>query len=72
MKGMRLYKTKVKRKLHRPETGQVKVTNLDRILLGPKWSEPLGLKVGDVVKITREGNSRLILTKVNVKEGGQT
>lgn len=60
---MQLYKNKVKRKLHRPETGQVKVTIQGRILLGPKWSEPIGLKVGDMVKITREGSSRLILTK---------
>ena len=68
---MRLYKTKVKRKLHRPETGQVKVTNHGLIQLGPKWSEPIGLKVGDTVKIRREGTSHLVLTKGNAKDGGR-
>lgn len=69
---MRLYKIKVKRKLHRPATGQVKVTIQGRILLGPKWSEPIGLKVGDTVEIRREGTSHLILTKGNTREGGRT
>jgi|GEM_PF-4150700 len=59
---MRLYKPKRKKKLDRPETGQVKVNIDGKIHLSPRWSEPAGFKPGDTVKIRRE-EGRIILTK---------
>ena len=50
------------RQLSRPTEGEVKVITLNRIVIGEKWTQPLGLKQGDSLKIRREDSS-LILTK---------
>lgn len=55
-------KANVGRSVSRPSEGEVKVISFDRIVLGKKWTEPLGLKEGDSVRIRREESS-LVLTK---------
>ena len=59
---MRLYRNKRKRKLNRPEAGQLKVGIWGRIIVGARWTEPSGLKVGETVTVRRE-EGRLIITK---------
>lgn len=54
--------TRTRKSRPKPTEGEVRVISFDRIVLSKKWTEQLGLKQGDSLRIRREDES-LILTK---------